>query len=195
MRNPSARRSQLQADKLLVVSVSVFAFLLLALPVAVLMLRGVSSRAWEGLPNSSTILAATLLSFVSTFAVVCLAAALGTPLAYALSRYKFRGKRFVSLFIELPIVMPPAVAGLALLLTFGRNGVIGSLLADSGIIIPFSILAVIIAQFFISAPFTSVQLKSASPASPTKSKTPPASTALTAGSCSGISPCRSPGAR
>ena len=153
MRNPSARRSQLQADKLLVVSVSVFAFLLLALPVAVLMLRGVSSRAWEGLPNSSTILAATLLSFVSTFAVVCLAALLGTPLAYALSRYKFRGKRFVSLFIELPIVMPPAVAGLALLLTFGRNGVIGSLLADSGIIIPFSILAVIIAQFFISAPF------------------------------------------
>ena len=94
-----------------------------------------------------------MLSFASTFAVVCLAAVLGTPLAYALSRYKFRGKRFVSLFIELPIVMPPAVAGLALLLTFGRNGVIGSLLADSGVIIPFSILAVIIAQFFISAPF------------------------------------------
>lgn len=117
------------------------------------MARGVSSRAWEGLPNSSAILSAILLSFASTFAVVILAAVLGTPLAYALSRYKFRGKRFVSLFIELPIVMPPAVAGLALLLTFGRAGFIGSLLADSGVIIPFSILAVIIAQFFISAPF------------------------------------------
>ncbi|MCE2471542.1 MAG: ABC transporter permease [Anaerolineae bacterium] len=152
-RKPPARRSRPQADKLLVVSVSAFAFLLLALPVAVLMARGVSSRAWEGLPNSSTILSATLLSFASTFAVVCLAAVLGTPLAYALSRYRFRGKRFVSLFIELPIVMPPAVAGLALLLTFGRTGFIGSLLADSGVIIPFSILAVIIAQFFISAPF------------------------------------------
>ena len=127
--------------------------MLLALPVAVLMARGVSSRAWEGLPNSSAILSAILLSFASTFAVVCLAAVLGTPLAYALSRYRFRGKRFVSLFIELPIVMPPAVAGLALLLTFGRTGFIGSLLADSGVIIPFSILAVIIAQFFISAPF------------------------------------------
>ena len=126
---------------------------MLALPVAVLMARGVGSRAWEGLPGSATVVSAILLSFASTFAVVCLAACLGTPLAYALSRYKFRGKRFVSLFIELPIVMPPAVAGLALLLTFGRNGVIGSLLADAGIIIPFSILAVIIAQFFISAPF------------------------------------------
>ena len=49
--------------------------------------------------------------------------------------------------------MPPAVAGLALLLTFGRAGVIGSFLAEAGIIVPFSILAVIVAQFFISAPF------------------------------------------
>ena len=80
-------------------------------------------------------------------------AILGTPLAYVLSRHQFRGQRFVSLFIELPIVMPPAVAGLALLLTFGRRGVIGAPLSELGIIIPFSIVAVIIAQFFISAPF------------------------------------------
>ncbi len=119
----------------------------------VLLARGFSSRAWEGLPASEAILSATLLSFASTAAVVCLAALLGTPLAYALSRYDFRGKRFVSLFIELPIVMPPAVAGLALLLTFGRAGAVGAFLFDLGILIPFSILAVIIAQFFISAPF------------------------------------------
>ena len=127
--------------------------MLLALPVFVLLFNGLSSRAWEQLPNASTILSAALLSFASTFAVVCMAALLGTPLAYVLSRYEFTGKRIVSLFIELPIVMPPAVAGLALLLTFGRRGAIGSLLADAGIIIPFSIVAVIIAQFFISAPF------------------------------------------
>ena len=120
---------------------------------AVLLARGISSRAWEGLPASGVILSATLLSFASTAAVVCLAALLGTPLAYALSRYDFTGKRLVSLFIELPIVMPPAVAGLALLLTFGRAGAVGSLLWELGIVIPFSILAVIIAQFFISAPF------------------------------------------
>ncbi len=119
----------------------------------VLLASGIRSRAWEGLPNPSTILSAIVLSFASTLVVVLLAALLGTPLAYVLSRYDFAGKRFVSLFIELPIVMPPAVAGLALLLTFGRRGAIGSLLAEAGIIIPFSLLAVIIAQFFISAPF------------------------------------------
>ena len=146
-------RSNLPADKLLVFAISAFALLLLATPVFVLMIRGLESRAWQGLPDSATILSAVLLSFASTAAVLCLAAALGTPLAWVLSRYQFPGKRFVSLFIELPIVMPPAVAGLALLLTFGRSGAIGSLLADAGIIIPFSIFAVIIAQFFISAPF------------------------------------------
>ena len=144
---------QLKTDNVLLFSVSAFAFLLLAAPVVVLLINGVGSRAWEGLPDSATILSAALLSFASTFAVVCLAAVLGTPLAYVLSRYEFWGKRAISLFIELPIVMPPAVAGLALLLTFGRRGAIGSLLADAGIIIPFSILAVILAQFFISAPF------------------------------------------
>lgn len=125
----------------------------MAIPIVVLIVNGIASRAWEGLPNSSTILNAIMLSFVSTFAVIIITAILGTPLAYVLSRYHFRGKRFVSLFIELPIVMPPAVAGLALLLTFGRRGVIGAPLAELGIVIPFSIIAVVIAQFFISAPF------------------------------------------
>ncbi len=144
---------KLKADKLLLVAVSAFAFLLLAIPIFVLVASGLGSRAWEGLPESSSILTATLLSFASTLAVVCLAALLGTPLAFVLSRFEFTGKRFVSLFIELPIVMPPAVAGLALLITFGRRGFIGAWLADAGIVIPFTILAVIIAQFFISAPF------------------------------------------
>lgn len=142
-----------QVDKLLLYSVSGFAFLLLTIPIFVLIVTGVGSRAWEGVPESSTVFSAVLLSFASTMIVVCLAAAFGTPLAYVLSRNDFRGRRFVSLFIELPIVMPPAVAGLALLLTFGRRGAIGSFLADIGIIIPFTLAAVVLAQFFISAPF------------------------------------------
>ncbi len=149
----ASQKNRLKADKLLLFGVSAFGFLLLAAPVFVLLAAGLDSQAWAGLPDSSTILSAALLSFASTAAVVCLAALLGTPLAFTLSRYDFRFKRFVSLFIELPIVMPPAVAGLALLLTFGRRGAIGSLLAEAGVVIPFSILAVIIAQFFISAPF------------------------------------------
>ena len=103
-----------QVDKLLLYSVSGFAFLLLTIPILVLFLSGIGSRAWEGVPESSTVLSAVLLSFASTLIVVCLAAAFGTPLAFVLARNEFRGRRFVSLFIELPIVMPPAVAGLAL---------------------------------------------------------------------------------
>lgn len=149
----SVNNPPLEIGKYLLFAVSTLAFLMMAIPIIILIINGISSRAWENLPNSSTILNAILLSFASTLAVVCMTAILGTPLAYVLSRYQFRGKRFVSLFIELPIVMPPAVAGLALLLTFGRRGVIGAPLSELGIIIPFSIVAVIIAQFFISAPF------------------------------------------
>ena len=152
-KSPIATDGNFKADKLLLFSVSGLTFLLLLLPILVLIIYGIGSRAWEGLPDSSTILTAILLSFASTLTVACLTALLGTPLAYVLSRYQFAGRHFVSLFIELPIVMPPAVAGLALLLTFGRRGFIGSLLSETGLIIPFSILAVIIAQFFISAPF------------------------------------------
>lgn len=148
-----AAEKNFKADKLLLFSISGLTFLLLLLPILVLIGYGIGSRGWEGLPDSSTILKAILLSFASTFAVSGLTALLGTPLAYVLARRQFAGKRIVSLFIELPIVMPPAVAGLALLLTFGRRGFIGSLLSEAGMIIPFSITAVIIAQFFISAPF------------------------------------------
>ena len=147
------KAQKLKADKLLLIAVSAFAFLLLATPVFVLVVSGIGSRAWQGVPDSSAILTAIMLSFASTLAVVCLAALLGTPLAFTLSRFDFPGKRIVSLFIELPIVMPPAVAGLALLITFGRRGLIGAWLADAGIVIPFTIFAVILAQFFISAPF------------------------------------------
>ena len=149
----NAMRPKPGLDRLLLFGVSGFAFLLLAIPPVVLLLNGVASRAWEGLPESDAIFTATALSFASTLVVVALAALLGTPLAFVLSRFSFRGKRLVSLFIELPIVMPPAVAGLALLLTFGRRGAIGGLLAEAGIIIPFTLAAVVIAQFFIAAPF------------------------------------------
>ena len=152
-KSPSAANRKLKADRLFLFSVSGLAFLLLLLPILALVGQGIGSRAWQGLPHSDAILTAILLSFTSTLAVVCLAALLGTPLAYVLARHSFTGRHIVSLFIELPIVMPPAVAGLALLLTFGRRSLIGSLLSEAGIIIPFSVVAVIIAQFFISAPF------------------------------------------
>jgi molybdate transport system permease protein len=84
--------------------------------------------------------------------MVCIIA-LGTPLAYILARRTFPLKAFLSLFIEMPIVMPPVVAGLALLAAFGRRGLLGSALAVFGLQLPFTPLAVIIAQTFVAAPF------------------------------------------
>jgi len=76
----------------------------------------------------------------------------GTPLAYLLARWKFRLKFWLELLIDLPVVLPPSVAGLALLIAFGRQGTFGSLLAPFGITLPFTAAAVVMAQTFVAAP-------------------------------------------
>ncbi|HVN53210.1 MAG TPA: ABC transporter permease [Anaerolineaceae bacterium] len=77
----------------------------------------------------------------------------GTPLALLLGRYQFRSKSIVDTLIDMPTVLPPSVAGLALLLTFGRTGPLGSVLADLHIVLAFSQPAVVMAQIFIAAPY------------------------------------------
>ncbi|MBC7814182.1 MAG: molybdate ABC transporter permease subunit [Burkholderiales bacterium] len=128
------------------------ALLFLGLPIVVLALRGLQTRAWEGLPDVG-IAEAVGLSFFTTFCSVGLTLLFGTPLAYILARWQFRFKRPLSVLVELPIVLPPAVAGLALLLTFGRRGFLGPTLELVGITLPFSTAAVVLAQAFVAAPF------------------------------------------
>jgi molybdate transport system permease protein len=77
----------------------------------------------------------------------------GLPLAIVLARRRFRGQWLVETIVDLPIVLPPAVAGLALLLVFGRRGLVGEQLQAGGIDIAFTTAAVILAQTFVSAPF------------------------------------------
>ena len=96
---------------------------------------------------------AVWLSFGTTAVSVLLTFAFGTPLAFVLARRQFPLKRLLTLFVELPIVMPPVVAGLALLSAFGRRGLLGGLLASVGVTVPFTITAVVLAQLFVSAPF------------------------------------------
>lgn len=131
---------------------SLLAVLFLALPVGVLLLRGLTTRGWEGLPASG-IFEALALSLTTTAMSVLLTVTFGTPLAFILARRQFRLKRLVSVLVELPIVLPPAVAGLALLLTLGRRGLLGPLLDTLGLTIAFTTFAVILAQTFVSAPF------------------------------------------
>ena len=79
--------------------------------------------------------------------------ALGTPAAYFLGRRRFRGRGVVIALIELPLVLPPAVAGIALLTLFGRRGLLGESLSVLGIEIGFTQTAVVIAVAFVAAPF------------------------------------------
>jgi molybdate transport system permease protein len=78
---------------------------------------------------------------------------LGTPLAYVMARNSFRGKIVLETVIDLPMILPPAVAGLALLMAFGRRGLLGEHLNAWGFQIGFSTTAVIIAQIFVASPF------------------------------------------
>lgn len=100
-----------------------------------------------------TLTSAITLSLGSTVLTSCLTLLMGTPLAYFLARFKFPLRSLVITLIELPIVMPPVVAGLALLSAFGRRGLLGPWLSDLGINITFSFWAVVMAQLFVSAPF------------------------------------------
>lgn len=102
--------------------------------------------------NQAQILQALRVSFSSAFLSTLLAILLGIPLAVLLSRKKDGLFRIVDTLIDLPTVLPPAVAGIALLMAFGRNGLVGVWLADLGITIPFTGAAVIMAQLFVAGP-------------------------------------------
>ncbi|MGJ3508573.1 ABC transporter permease [Enemella sp. A6] len=97
--------------------------------------------------------AAVRLSLVTTAIAMVVIVVTGLPLAYVLSRWQFPGRSLVTLLIDLPIVLPPMVAGIALLEVFGRTGVVGAPLAELGISLPFSTTAVVISQVFVAGPF------------------------------------------
>lgn len=136
----------------MVLSAACLAFGVLTLPLLVLALRGLLGQGWQAVPGSGVPEAVTL-SVITTLASSILTAALGTPLAYLLARGRFPARRLLIILVELPIVLPPAVAGLALLVTFGRRGVFGPALGALGISLPFTTAAVVLAQWFVAAPF------------------------------------------
>ena len=103
--------------------------------------------------RSDTVLQAITLSLVTTAFAVAITLLAGTPVAYLLARYHFRGSSTLDTLIDLPMVLPPSVAGIALLVTFGRRGLLGRYLADAGIEVAFTEAAVVLAQTFVAAPF------------------------------------------
>ena len=109
--------------------------------------RGLDAAAWRTLRQALT------LSLTTSAVTLAIVVALGTPLAYLLARRRFPGARLVDTLVDLPIVLPPAVAGIALLVAFGRRGIVGRWLEEAGIAIGFTTAAVVLAQVFVAVPF------------------------------------------
>ena len=130
-----------------------FVGLCLGLPIAVLVVRALVEGTLVTAANDPVVIDALILSLETTAVSLLLSVVLGLPLGYLLARRQFRGQGLLEVVVDLPIVLPPSVAGLALLLTFGREGLLGKPLSLLGIELPFTTAAVVIAQAFVSAPF------------------------------------------
>jgi molybdate transport system permease protein len=109
-------------------------------------------------PSSRT---ALLLSLKTAAASTVLCVLIGVPMALVLARARFRGRSVLRALVLLPLVLPPVVGGIALLYTFGRQGLIGHQFVAVGIRIAFSTTAVVLAQTFVSLPFLVVSLEGA----------------------------------
>jgi len=125
----------------------------LTLPLAALLVRA----PWTGLgtalgtPEARAALRLSLLTATTATAVCAL---LGVPLAWVLARGGYRALRLVRALVTLPLVLPPVVGGVALLLAFGRRGVVGHWLdAGVGVRLPFTPAGVVVAEAFVAMPF------------------------------------------
>ncbi len=133
--------------------------LYLALPILAIFLRITPEQFFTTVQNPQVI-SALWLSLITTCITLVVVIAVGTPFAYFHSRYSYPGKVVVDTFIDLPLVLPPAVAGVALLMLYGRVGLLGQYFNMLGIQIAFTTLAVIMAQIFVASPFYLRQAKS-----------------------------------
>jgi molybdate transport system permease protein len=146
------RRGSSWGDRGLFLVAGLFA-LFLGIPVVTLVVRSVYDGSLAIAVASPEVLTALWLSLGTTAISLVVNVALGFPLAIVLARHSFRGKSILEAIVDLPIVLPPSVAGLALLLVFGRRGLLSAPFDFFGIIVPFTTIAVIVAQVFVSAPF------------------------------------------
>src|SRR3989475_3481787 len=137
----------------IVVGILAGSFLLfLGIPLAALLIREPPALLWNSIKQPE-VLQALQLSLVTTFVSIFLTVIFGLPVAYVLVRSHIPGRRLLETLVTMPTVLPPVVAGVALLITFGRFGLIGRYLTPLGITIPFTTVAVVMAQMFVSSPF------------------------------------------
>ena len=127
--------------------------LFIGLPLVALFVTAIREESFGSSITSDMATKALWLSAYTSGISLLVTIVLGTPLAYFLARHESPVLRVIDALIELPIVLPPVVAGVAMLMAFGRNGLLGPWLESLGITLPFTTAAVIFAQVFVSAPF------------------------------------------
>jgi molybdate transport system permease protein len=137
---------------LALVAASMPLVLLVLLPLVALVLRVTPADFLAALAQPA-VRQALQLSLVTTLIATGLALLLGSPAAYLLARRRFPGRTAVETLLELPMILPPAVAGIALLVAFGRRGLLGPWLNATGIELAFTTAAVVLAQLFVAGPF------------------------------------------
>jgi len=140
----------------------------LVLPLAGLLVRAPWSTLFERLARPGVLTALRLSLQTATIAtIVCIL--LGIPLAWLLARVEFPGRKLIRALVTVPLVLPPVVGGVALLLVFGRKGLVGSWLdATFGITLPFSTAGVVVAEAFVAMPFLVIAVEGALRAADTR---------------------------
>ena len=137
------------------------ATLFLLVPLAGLLIRA----PWRGLPRilaHSQVAEALRLSLLCASCATAVSLVLGVPLAWVLARSTVRGLPALRALVTLPLVLPPVVGGVALLLAFGRQGVVGRQLdAWIGVTLPFTTAGVIVAETFVAMPFLIITVEGA----------------------------------
>ena len=150
------RRDQTGVGDSLASGLAVGALALLAgfisLPILSLVVWTVNEGSWRAM-TSPVALEALLLSARTTAVTMGIIFLVGTPAAFVLARAEFPGKRLVNSVVDIPAVLPPSAAGIALLLAFGRMGLLGEHLRVFGIQISFTMAAVVMAELFVATHF------------------------------------------
>jgi molybdate transport system permease protein len=133
-------------------AMSVPYFLLIGAPLIGLVLRAALGGGFVAALGRPVVLDALRLSGVTASIAVVVTVVIGSPVALFIARHRGPGRSLFETMVDLPIVLPPTVAGLALLITLGRRGLLGGALDIIGVELPFTTAAVVIAQLFVSAP-------------------------------------------
>ena len=135
------------------ITVTLLYVLFIGLPVVAILVKAAQQKGLMASLLSDTTIQALQLSIVTSIISIIIVVIIGTPFALLLARKDNLLLKFIDSLVELPIILPPIVAGVAMLMAFGRQGIMGPALSSVGIALPFTTGAVICAQIFVAAPF------------------------------------------